>query len=190
MPTDFSDGGRSNAVDASTRPTMMPPAKAPNTLPKPAKRHRHIGDQRERRADVGIDVENIAMMAPAKPTSAARDPSPARTPVLVDADQRHGAGILTRRLKGAAEISTVDEEVQRAEGGDRDQRAEQLRHGQEDSPDRDGLAAQPGMRDAAVIRCEEELRQARMTMASPNVEKICTMPALALARTAKRTINR
>ena len=31
----FSDGGRIKAVEASTRPTMMPPAKAPNTEPKP-----------------------------------------------------------------------------------------------------------------------------------------------------------
>ena len=35
MPTDFSDGGSIIAVVASTSPTTMPPAKAPNTLPKP-----------------------------------------------------------------------------------------------------------------------------------------------------------
>ena len=34
-PAALSDGGRIIAVVASTRPTMMPPAKAPNTLPKP-----------------------------------------------------------------------------------------------------------------------------------------------------------
>src|SRR5438477_142322 len=43
MPTDLSEGGRIKAVVASTRPTMTPPAKAPNTLPKPpsAQRHQH-----------------------------------------------------------------------------------------------------------------------------------------------------
>ena len=34
MPTDFSDGGSISAVVASTRPTMMPPVNAPNTLPR------------------------------------------------------------------------------------------------------------------------------------------------------------
>ena len=46
------------------------------------------------------------------------------------------------------------------------------------------------MRDAAVVRREEELGQAAHHDASPKVEKICTMPALAFARTAKRTINK
>jgi len=31
----FREGGSTSAVVASTRPTTMPPAKAPNTLPKP-----------------------------------------------------------------------------------------------------------------------------------------------------------
>ena len=35
MPSDFRDAGRMNAVPASTTPTNMPAAKAPNTLPKP-----------------------------------------------------------------------------------------------------------------------------------------------------------
>src|ERR1700675_1274536 len=47
----------------------------------------------------------------------------------------HGgcAPFFTGRFKGGAEVGAIDEEIQRAEGRDRHQRAGQLRHRQEDA---------------------------------------------------------
>ena len=87
------------------------------------------------------------MTAPAEPDQRrAEAPAQREHPVLVDADQRDRAGILARRFERAAEIGAVDEEVERDEGRNRDQRADELRHRQEDAADRDGLAAEPGVR--------------------------------------------
>ena len=144
MPTDLSDGGRISAVVASTRPTMMPPAKRAEHAAEAAQRHRYIGDQRKRRADVRIDVEEHRHDGAGKADQRrAEAPAQRKHPVLVDADQRHRAGILAGCLQRAAEVSAVDEEIERAEGGDRNQRADQLRHGQEDACHRDRLAAEP-----------------------------------------------
>ena len=100
-------------------------------------------------------------MAPARPTSAApRPPAQREHPVLVDADQRHRAGVLARGFQRAAEVGAVDEEIQRAERRDRYRRADQLRLRQEDAAERDGLSAKPGMGNAAIVRREEELRHA------------------------------
>ena len=61
------------------------------------------------------------MMAPASPYQCgAETPAQRKDAVLVDPDQRHGAGVLTRRFERAAEIGSVDEEIQRAERRDRD----------------------------------------------------------------------
>ena len=89
----------------------------------------------------------------------AKTPAEREDPVLVDADQCNRARILARRLERAAEISVVDQHIERGEGRDRDERTGELRLGQEDAGDRDSLSAQPRVRNAAVVRREQELRQ-------------------------------
>jgi len=172
MPTDFSDGGSKQRRGSFDQADDDAAGKGAEHAAEAAQRHRDIGDQRKRRADIRIDVEEHRHHG-AGQAHQCRAEAPAQREhlVLVDADQRHGARVFAGRLKGAAEISAVDEEIQRAERGDRYQRAHQLRHRQEDARYRDGFAAKPGMRDAAIIRREEELRQAAHDDGEPKGRK-------------------
>ncbi len=62
---------------ASTSPTIRPAASAPKTLPKPPSATVTIGDQREGRADAGVDVvEDRSARRPRARRSAAPSPQP------------------------------------------------------------------------------------------------------------------
>ena len=100
MPTDFSDGGRIKRGGGLDQADDDAAGEGAEHAAEAAERHRDIGDQRERRADVGIDVEEHRHDRAGEPDQRrAEAPAQREHPVLVDADQRHRAGILAGRFR-------------------------------------------------------------------------------------------